>query len=295
MSLNLPSHFTSQFSTNVNLLLQQKGSKLRDCVVSGSHAGKQASPVNQIGQVNAQRVIGRFGSMGRVDAPVDRRWVFPTDYDLPQQVDKFDEIKLIEDPKSALVQNAVLAMGRAIDDEIISAFFGTSKTGETGSTSTTFPAGQVVAVNEGSSGNGGLSVAKLRAAKKLLMAAEVDLDSDPIYCAITAKQHDDLLKEATVISMDFNSKPVLVDGKMNSFMGFNFVHCERLALNSTPYRLVPVWAKSGMYLGMWSDIQTSISQRHDLQSEPWQAYCIGSFGATRLEELKTVQILCNEA
>jgi len=57
--------------------------------------------------------------------------------------------------------------------------------------------------------------------------------------------------------------------------------------------MVPVWAKSGMHLGVWGDIQTSISQRHDLQGEPWQAYVKMTMGATRLEEDKIVKILAN--
>jgi len=49
---------------------------------------------------------------------------------------------------------------------------------------------------------------------------------------------------------------------------------------------VPAWAKSGMHLGLWNDVQTSISRRNDLRGEPWQSYVTASFGATRLEENK---------
>ena len=36
--------YTTQFSTNVELLLQQKGSMLRGRVREGAHVGKMASP-----------------------------------------------------------------------------------------------------------------------------------------------------------------------------------------------------------------------------------------------------------
>lgn len=290
MSVNLPSHYVQQYATNIQLKLQQKGSKLRDLVMSGSHVGKQASPVDQIGAIEMQSVSGRFNPMGRVDAAVDRRWVFPLDFDLPQLIDSFDKLRLLTDPSSSYVENAVLAAGRKMDDLIIDALFADAKTGENGGTTTSFPAGQQVAV-----GAAGLTVAKLRAAKKILMANEVDVDNDPLICVVSAAQHDNLLAETQIISTDYNSKPVLVDGKITRFLGINFIHSERLDVDGSSYRRVPLFAKSGMYLGLWEDIKTDISQRKDLQGLPWQAYVTMTAGATRLEEKKIVEIKCSEA
>lgn len=291
-----PTHYVQQYTTNVELLLQQKGSKLRGCVFEKSgYVGKGGVVVDQYGQVTAQRRTTRYPPIVPSDTPNDRRWVYPVDYDWADMVDHIDRLRMLIDPTSHFVVNGTYAMGRAMDNEIIAAFFGTSKTGETGSTDTTFPSGQVVAVNFESSANVGLTVAKLREAKRLLMAAEVDLESDPLFCAITAKQHDDLLKEAQAISLDYNSKPVLVEGKITSFMGFNFVHTELLQNNATPYRLVPAWAKSGMHLGSWDAVSAKVSQREDLRGMPWQVYLQGTFGATRTQERKITQILCNEA
>jgi len=296
MSVNLPGHYVVQYANNIQLLLQQKGSKLRNLVMTGSYVGKQASPVDQIGSISAQKVASRFAPMGRVDAPVDRRWVFPNDYDLPQLIDQFDKLRLLLDPSSSYVQNAMYAMGRAMDDEIIDAFFADAKTGETGATTTSFAtATQTVGVSTGGT-TSSLNVAKLRAAKRILMANEVDLDSDPITCIITAKEHDALLNEIQITSMDFNSKPVLVDGKVQQFLGINFVHCERLKTGiddaSGTSNMIPLFAKSGMHLGMWNDVTTDISQRKDLQGLPWQAYAYGTFGATRVEEKKIVRVWC---
>lgn len=49
MSVNIPNHYVQQYSSNQALLLQQKGSKLRDKVTIGSYVGEQASPVDQFG------------------------------------------------------------------------------------------------------------------------------------------------------------------------------------------------------------------------------------------------------
>lgn len=298
MSINIPTHYVQQYAANVDLLLQQKGSKLRNTVTMGSYIGKQASPVDQIGAITAQKVTDRFAPMGRVDAPLDRRWVFPTDYDLPQLIDKFDMLRLLTDPSSAYVTNAVYALGRAMDDEIVAAYHGTAKTGENGGTSTTLPSGQTVGVNVGGTASN-LNVAKLREAKRILMANEVDIENDPLFCVITAEQHDALLNEIQIISRDYNETPVLVNGKVQSFLGFNFVHCERIITGTDDQagtsRAVPVYAKSGMHLGMWNDIKTDIDQRKDIRSLPWQAYVCGTFGATRLEEKKVVRVWCRES
>lgn len=294
MSVNIPNHFAQSYATNVELLLQQKDSRLRSLVTQGQYIGEQASPVDQIDSVEMQSVSGRFEAMPRVDADTARRWVQPLDFDLPQLIDSFDKLRLLTDPNSVYVQNAVSAAKRKMDDVIIDAFFGSAKTGKTGSASTAFPSGQQVVVNQGASGNTGLTVAKLREARRLLRAAEVDLDMDPITCVITSKQEDNLLAEAQVISLDFNDRPVLADGKLKSFLGMNFVHSERLDTNSSSQRRVPVFAKSGMHLGIWNDITTDISQRKDLRGLPFQAYVYMTVGSTRLEEEKVVEIVCAE-
>lgn len=300
MSVNIPTHYVQQFSTNVSLLLQQKGSKLRGAVTEGSYVGSQASPVDQIGAVEAQEVTTRFAPMNRIDASVDRRWVFPSDYDLPQLIDTFDKLRLLTDPESQYVTNALYGIGRRVDDKILGAFFGTAKTGVSGTTSTSFLAGNVVGVNTGGT-DSSLNVAKLRAAKKLLMSHEVDLDNDPLYCVVSSVEHDALLKEIEIVSSDFNgaTAPVLQDGKVQRFLGINFLHCERVLTvcagtddQSGSSTAIPIFAKSGMHLGMWGGIATDISQRKDLQGLPFQAYVHATFGATRLEEKKIVKVWC---
>jgi hypothetical protein len=294
MSVNLPTFYVEQFSTNVDLLLQQKGSRLRDCVMSGTYVGSQASPVDQIAPVAAKQVTTRFAPMGRVDANLDRRWVFPADYDLPQLIDTFDKLRLIVDPESQYVTNAVYALGRKMDDAILSAFTATAFHGVQGTSTISPLAGNTVSVNTGGT-TSGLNVAKLRAAKKILMGWDV-APEDPIYCAVTAQEHDALLNEIQVINSDYSGKYVMEDGLVTRFLGINFVHTERVQSGtddqSGTSNAIPIWAKSGMHMGIWGDTRADISQRKDLQGLPWQAYCYATFGATRIEEKKIVNVWC---
>jgi hypothetical protein len=52
------------------------------------------------------------------------------------------------------------------------------------------------------------------------------------------------------------------------------------------------FVRSGLYLGIWRDLQNKISQRDDLSSQPWQLYTNATFGATRQQPGKVWTIPC---
>jgi hypothetical protein len=296
MSINTLVHEVNQYSTNVDLLLQQKGSKLRHLVSTGTHEGAQASPVDQFGAVEAQAPAGRFAPLNRVDASATRRWVFPTDRELPQLIDTFDKLRTITDPESKYVENAANAFGRFWDDLIIDAALGSSKTGTNGSGTETFDTATYSIANDfGAAAAVGLTVAKLIEAQRLFMVAEVDLDSDAATVIISPTQHANLLNQVEVVSTDFNVKPILdQDGKVRHFMGFNIIVSNRLDSSGSTDRHVIAFVKSGMYLGIWEELTHNVTVRDDLSSQPWQLYSKNTAGATRLEQGKVLRILCAE-
>jgi len=276
------------YKSTVELLLQQRGSKFRNAVMTDNYHGKSGAAVNQVGPVTAQLRTTRHADTPLIETPQDKRWVYPSDYEWADLIDDADKLRIISDPASPYAINGAMALGRAMDDLVITAATGTAKTGEDGTTSTSFPAGQTASTTAG-----GLTVAKLREAMQLFIAAEVDVDNDQLFCAIGAQQHDDLLGQTQAISLDYTNEPVLVDGRIKSFMGFNFIDSQRLALSGTD-RTVICWAKSGLHLGVWNDINVQISDRAD-KSYSTQVYVKGTFGATRVEEKKVAAITCSEA
>ena len=294
MSTEIPTGFSEEFTTNVELLLQQKQSRFRNAVMVKSFTGKSAKAVEQIGSVTAQKRTTRHADTPLISTPHDARWVFPVDYEWADLIDAQDELRAVASFESAYVENGASAQKRAQDDEVIAAFFSdTTKTGEDAGTTTTWTAfASANPLHQIAAGAAGLTVAKLRAAKKALMEAEVDIDSERLYCAISAEQHDDLLGETQAISLDFTTRPVLVEGRITSFMGFNFIHSERLGLSGSDRR-VPAWAESGMCLGIWGDVVGKVSERDD-KSYSTQVYTKTTIGATRLEEKKIVEIICAE-
>jgi len=276
------------YKSTVEHLLQQRGSKFRMAVMEDSYAGKSGKAVNQLGPVNAVKRTTRHTDTPLIETPQDARWVYPQDYEWADLIDDQDKLRIIADPTSPYAINGAMAMGRAIDDEITAAITGTAKTGEDGTVSTVLPASQTAATTAG-----GMTIAKLREAMQLLIAAEVDVDNEELYCAIGAQQHDDLLGETQAVSLDYTNKPVLMDGRIRSFMGFNFIDSQRLPISGDD-RSALCWAKSGIHLGVWNDINVKITERDD-KSYATQVYCKGTFGATRTEEKKVVAITCSEA
>jgi hypothetical protein len=303
MSANLVNLRTIQFSDKFSAALAAVRLPPSGYGGQGTYTGKQASPVNQVAPTAAVPVTERFTPIDRQDATFDRRWVFPQPYEHAQLVDKFDELQMLGDPKPSLVMNAANAMGRAKDDVILGAFFATAKTGELAATSTTWAttlttsSGQNVSVSQGASAATNLTVAKLREVVKTFLTNNVDLDREQITGVINAKAHDSLLGEIQVTSMDYQTKPVLEEGRIRRFMGINFVLTEEVTTicagtddaSGTSVGL-PFFVPSGMHLGVWSDQNTNITQRTDLKLLPWQIYMDMMIGATRIEEKKMVRV-----
>ena len=161
MSSQVTTAFVQQYSANIQMLSQQMGSLLRDKVRLESVVGKNAF-FDQVGSVTAQKRTSRHSDTPQIDTPHARRRVSLVDYEFADLIDDQDKVRMLIDPTSSYAQAAAFAMGRAMDDEIIAAATGTAFTGETGSTSTALPAGQKIT----ESGTDGLTIAKLREAKK---------------------------------------------------------------------------------------------------------------------------------
>lgn len=295
MSQNVTTNFVQQYTTNVQLLSQQKGSRLRNSVTIGQYVGKQGVPVEQFAASVANKRTTRYPALTPADVGSDRRWVFPSDYDWNDLIDSIDKLRLLIDPQSSYVQVGTAAMNRAMDDEIIAAFFGTAKTGVDGSTSVTFPSSQQVSASEGASAATGLNVEKLKAGIQILLANEAwdPSGGDRITAVISAKQNRNLMDEVQVINADYNGEKATVnDGFVMSWGKVDFIHSERLPANGSSQTRVPMYVKSGMHLGMWQDLSADVSQRKDLAGLPYQVYLYGTFGGTRIEEKKVVELPC---
>ena len=287
--------FVQQYKANTELLLQQQDSRLRNTVTVGSYVGKAASVVEQFGEATAIERTSRHADTPLLDLSQDKRWVHPRDYEWATLIDNQDRLRAIIELTSPIAMAGAAAMNRKMDDIILEAIFGTNYTGENGTTSESF--GNVgsgaydVGVNVGGTASS-LNVAKLQSAIRLLMTANKGELMEPVYGAISSYEHDALLKEVQIHNTDYGGSAVLVDGKVSKFMGVNFIVTERLTITSGN-RLVPVWLKSGMHLGMWDGLTAKITERND-KGHATQVYLAMTLGATRTQLGKQVRVSCDD-
>jgi Phage capsid protein len=98
------------YSTNVKMLLQATGGKLRPTVTLGNYVGQAASPVEQIGQVAATRITNRDGDTVYTSPDEQRRWVFPIDYDPAQLISRQDQLRLLIEVPAVVEASVIFAM-----------------------------------------------------------------------------------------------------------------------------------------------------------------------------------------
>jgi len=291
MSSNITTSFVEQYSSNVQMLSQQMGSKLRSSVDEESIVGKNAF-FEQIDSTAAVLRTSRHGDTPQIDTPHSRRRVSLADYEWGDLIDDADKIRALVDPTSAYAKNAAAAMNRAMDDVIITAMNASASTGVAGATSTALPSSQKTATSNQSDG---LTIAKLLSAKKILDTNDID-PSRKRFIVCGPQQISDLLGTTSVTSADFNTVRALSTGEVNSFLGFEFIMSTRLNFDAsnTDDRLVFAYTEDAIKLAIGSDIKANISERAD-KSYSTQVYYAMSLGATRMEEKAVVQIPCHEA
>jgi len=291
MSNQITTAFVQQYGSNVQMLSQQMGSRLREAVDVESITGKNAY-FEQIGSVAAQVRTSRHASTPQIDTPHSRRRVSLADYEWADLIDDADKVRMLIDPTSSYAKAAANAMGRSIDDVIITALGGNAYSGETGATSVALPSTQKFSTSNQSDG---LTVAKLLDAKKKMDLADVD-PSIARYIVCGATQISDLLNTTEVKSSDFNTVKALAQGQIDSFLGFKFIMSNRLSFDAsnTDDRLVFAFTKDAIKLAIGKDVTARISERDDKSYSTQVYYCM-SVGATRMEEEKVVQIPCHEA
>lgn len=290
MSFEITTAFTQQYHANVERALQQNGSVLRQCVRVEPQKGEYAY-YDQIGTVEAEEITTRHGNSPEMDTPSYRRRVGLKFYDVGDYIDDEDKARMLIDPTSSYVQNFVDALGRKIDDAIIEAALGAAYTGKSGGTSTPYDSNMTVAVNFATTET--LTIAKLIEARRKLLANFNIPGKEPWFFVLGSKQLGDLLNTTEVKSSDYNTVKALVQGEVDTFLGFKFVMSERLGLESTDDRQCLAFPKSAILLAMGIDITTRVAERSDKRFNLY-AYAKAGFGAVRMDEKKMVKVLCDE-
>lgn len=313
MSNQIDTAYVKQFSSNVFHLAQQKGARIHPNTRMEMQRA-EAAFYDRIGSVTAQEITTRHGNTPQIDTPHSRRRVTLVDSNYADLVDTADKIRMLLDPTSEYIKAFQWALGRKRDDQIIAASLGSAWGGKEGSTEVTHPDSQKLVASDGSTAAGvNLNVDTLRRTKQKFDAADVDEDISR-YLALTSSQLSSLLNEAETTSSDYNTVRALVNGELNTFLGFNFIRTERLDVTAAATvaalatgaitagggltaaagsRRCFAWAKDGLLSSMGLNPIARVSERAD-KNYSMQAYVQQAFGSTRMEEVKVVEIICVE-
>ena len=130
------------------------------------------------------------------------------DYIAAEYSDIFQQSHINFDERSELVQVVSKSIARRMDQIMIDAL-----NAATGTSS--------VATTVGPGGNTDMNIEKLRATAKALN--EKNVPSEGRYLLMHATQLDSLLGEQEITSQDFAAVKALVQGEINTFMGFNIL------------------------------------------------------------------------
>ena len=295
---DLDAIYANQYGANVYMMAQQRGSVLRPFVTVEEVNGEKRY-FERVKPTAAVRVTSKYMDTPLIATEFDRRALLCIEHVWADLLDWVDNLKTFIDPTASIVEAGAMALGRTMDDAIISsAFDGVSYEGKEGMTQVNFPEKQKVPVTFGGSANTGLTIEKLRRAYSLFGKADVDLSApgNELYIAVTQQQMDDLLEGVDVKNSLYSAMMDLYSGKTNKFMGFNFVHTERLNKAESGdgfVRTCAAWCKSGVILGTSQEIKMTVNTRPD-KNNIWQAEAKMRCGATRIEDEKVVQIFCQE-
>lgn len=294
MSTQINTAYVQMFKNNFELLSQQLESRLVRAVTEDS-INAEFAYYDQLGAVEAVQRTTRHADTPFTEIPHARRRVSADDWELSEIIDKQDTDRMLSDPQSQYVRSFAAAINRRKDRTIMQAFFANALTGKTGGDSVAFPGGQAINVDyveAGSTTNSSLTVGKLRRARELLMDAEVG--EGELYIAVTQREITALLRDPTVTSAEFTQLRALESGEVNRYMGFEFIRlpAARFDLDGSSHRRIPVWHKSGLWFAPLNQMEVNAAV-DPTKGFNTRIYARQSFGATRLEEVKVVEIKCS--
>ena len=203
------------------------------------------------------------------------------DWSAPEYSDIYDLQKINFDERAQLKMAISSAMGRRMDQLNIDA-------AEAGANSTE------VDDNIGGT-NSGLNTTKLRRAKRLMDAQGVPAtDRFFVHSAVGLEQ---LLGETNATSADFNSVRALVNGEINTFLGFKFIMIEDrteggLDLTSN-IRKNYAFHKEALGLAVGIDMRTEMNYISEKTS--WLVNGIFSAGAVAIDDNGIFRVKTYEA
>jgi hypothetical protein len=205
-----------------------------------------------------------------------------SDFVAPEYTSIFDQQKVNYDERSELVQVVSNAIGRRADQIKLDALAAASSP-------------QTVANSIGGS-NTNINFAKIRESAKLLNTKNVPASDR--YMVIHANGLANLLSEEQATSADYVAAKALLDGSINTYMGFKFIVLGDmdeggLAVDGSSDRTCFAFHKSALGYAEGIGIKTEIN--YVPEKAAWLTNCMISAGAVAVDDDGIVKITARES
>lgn len=304
-------HHKLQYAASVQMVAQQMKNPLDATVTEVSASGEAQSVSDLLGEISYQRgeKYGRRNPENRGLAT--RRWaVMPGPIESGDYIYKEEKFATATDPTSAYVRNHTRAVLMGKFDTILGVteiskgnfqidqggILGIAREGKTPGTGTPLPASQYIP-HDLTGASSGLSLEKLRYARKTLKKNEFGIeDDDQLFGLITPEQEDDLIAIAQEAGPSLNSFNIeqLKSGKATPILGITWTVTNRLPLKATGGpRLCPIWSKQNIINARWQGIKGEMWNDGSNKNLPY-AYVDAYFDAVRAQDKGVMVVECTE-
>lgn len=290
MTQYLPESYVTQYTTNFELLSQQRETKLMQYMKMLNLTGEAGQVLHQFGEIEFRKTTDRNADTQYSQSYQTSRWIHPESYSNAQYFSSLDKIRSAIDYQAPFLEQRVAAFERLKEEVIVDALFGKAQMSvDKKVTDVEIPNTQIL-----SAGGTGLTVNKLREAMVKLKKSHALPNGVTPICVVSSQQMDDLLGETSVTSIDYNNVKALTNGMVDNFMGFKFVESEMLPYDANGDRKVGVFVPGSMYYVTWGEAEKI--RVGENPGKEWRAEIFheAHLSATRVEEKKVVVIPCVE-
>ena len=280
MSTSLSANAITQFDLEVKHAYQGMGMlrptvKLRTGVIGGTYRFPKMGKGTATPRSPQTDVVPMNVAHTKREAQI-------TDWNAPEYTDIFDQQKVNYQERAELATTIAGAITRREDQLIIDALeaSGTTKTvaNDIGGTDTN------------------LNVTKLRRSARLLDDDAVPMDRRCFLGSVVGKEA--LLGETEVTSSHFNTVRALVDGEINTFLGFNFKWMETrseggLSKDGSNDRTNFAYDYMAMGMAIGIDFRTEVN--YIAEKTSWLANGLFAAGAVDVDNVGIVEVTTREA
>ena len=274
MSFLITDAFTEAYKDGITLRRDQEFTRLRDKVMVETGMVGASHRRDYIQSRRPTKRVSRHADTILSDTGHESRWVDLATFADADLIANPDKVKMLSDPTNPYSTAMAQGMGREIDIVTASAALGITRTGVDG-TGTSLVPNHVHATTP-------LILDSLLEAKRRFDEAE---QPENRHWAVASDDIEQLLGLTDVKSSDFNVVKVLAAGRMNSYMGFDWVRLEvpQMPVLGSGENRTFNWVDEGLWLIFGIDVQGKIDPRPD-KNYSTQVFYSMTLGAARLDD-----------